>query len=226
MITLDVQQGSAAWLEARRGLPTASNFDKLITAKKMQPSEQASKYRNLLLAEWLLGTNLDEDVGSQFMQRGEALEQGARDFYEMRQELDVTEVGFVLREDRRAGCSPDGLVGTEGGLELKCPSPAVHIGYLLDGMGDAYRAQVQGCLMITGREWWDWLSYHPTLPPVLVRCYRDEPFIKALGGILDAFCDHLDAMKEDLKRRGYTPATPETPFEVEQPFNTAIIGLG
>jgi len=207
MIVLDVEQGSGAWLDARRGLPTASQFHRLITAKTMRPSEQATGYRNLLLAEWLLGGNLDEDV-SQFMQRGSDLEEGAFDFYELRQEMDVDRVGFVLRDDRRAGCSPDGLVGTDGGLELKCPSPQVHIGYLLDGMGDAYRAQVQGCLYVCGREWWDWLSYHPTLPPVLVRCYRDEPFIKALTSILDAFCDHLDAMKEDLKHRGFTPAVP------------------
>ena len=205
MITLNVEQGSAAWLAVRRGIPTASQFDKLITAKKLQPSEQAPKYRNLLLAEWLLGANLDEDA-SQFMERGSALEEGAFDFYEMRQDVDVERVGFVLRDDRRTGCSPDGLVGADGGLELKCPSPQVHLGYLLDGMGDAYKAQVQGCLLICEREWWDWLSYHPTLPPVLVRCYRDEPFLKALSGILNAFCDHLAAMREELKRRGFEPA--------------------
>lgn len=205
MIALDVPQGTLAWLAARRGLPTASQFHRLITAKKMQPSEQATGYRNLLLAEWLLGENLDDDL-FQFMQRGEALEEGAFDFYEMRQEVDVDRIGFVLRSDRRAGCSPDGLIGTDGGLELKCPSPQVHVGYLLDGMSDAYRAQVQGCLYICEREWWDWLSYHPTLPPVLVRCYRDEPFIMALASILDAFCDHLDAMKEELKSRGFMPA--------------------
>jgi hypothetical protein len=207
MITLDVEQGSRTWLDARLGLPTASQFHRLITAAKLQPSAQATGYRNQLLAEWLLGDNLDDDA-SQFMHRGTALEEGARDFYELRQELDVTRVGFVLRDDRRAGCSPDGLVGTVGGLELKCPSPQVHVGYLLDGMGDAYRAQVQGCLYLCEREWWDWLSYHPTLPPVLVRCYRDEAFIKALSGILDAFCDHLDAMKEELKGRGFAPAVP------------------
>ena len=207
MIALDVEQGSRAWLDARLGLPTASQFHRLITAAKLQPSSQAVGYRNQLLAEWLLGETLDDDA-SQFMLRGTALEQGARDFYELRQELDVERVGFVLRDDRRAGCSPDGLVGAVGGLELKCPSPAVHVGYLLDGMGDAYRAQVQGCLYLCEREWWGWLSYHPTLPPVLVRCYRDEPFIAALTAILNAFCDNLDAMKEELRRRGFAPAAP------------------
>lgn len=216
MITLDLQQGSQAWLTARRGLPTASQFHRLITAKKMQPSEQAAGYRNMLLAEWLLGETLDEEV-SQFMQRGTALEEGAFNFYELRQEVDVDRVGFVLRDDRRSGCSPDGLIGNDGGLELKCPSPAVHLGYLLDGMGDAYRAQVQGSLLVTGREWWDWLSFHPTLPPVLIRCHRDEPFIKTLTSILDAFCDHLAAMKEELKRRGYEPAVPVSLAD-EKPF--------
>lgn len=206
MIALDMPQGSAAWLAARCGLPTASQFDRLITAAKMQPSTQATGYRNQLLAEWLLGASLDDEVSTQFMRRGEELEEGAFRFYEMRQDLDVQPVGFVLRDDRRAGCSPDGLIGTVGGLELKCPGPAGHVGYLLDGMDPKYKAQVQGCLLICEREWWDWMSYHPTLPPVLVRCYRDEPFIKALSGILDAFCDHLDAMKEELKSRGYTPA--------------------
>ena len=222
-IVFPCEQGSMEWLRLRAGLPTASRFDMLMTPKG-KPSESATRLRNELLAEYLLGEPLVSEDISQFMSRGKELEEGAFDFYEMHQEVDVQRVGFIMRDDKRSGCSPDGLVGDNGGLELKCPSPAVHIGYLLDGAGDKYRAQVQGCLFVAEKEYWDFLSYHPTLPPVLVRCHRDEPFIKALSSILDAFCDHLDAMKEDLKRRGYSPAVPET--AAERPFNPAIIGLG
>jgi hypothetical protein len=203
-IVFPCKQGSAEWVRLRLGLPTASRFDMLITPKG-KPSESATRLRNTCLAEWLLGESLDED-SSQFMLRGTGLEEDAFRFYELREQMDVQQVGFIMRADRRSGCSPDGLVGENGGLELKCPSPAVHIGYLLDGAGDKYRAQVQGGLWVAEKEFWDFLSYHPTLPPVLVRCYRDEPFIKALTSILDAFCDHLDAMKEELKRRGFEPA--------------------
>jgi hypothetical protein len=84
---------------------------------------------------------------------------------------------------------------------MKCPSPAVHVGYLLEGT-EKYRTQIQGQLWITEREWADFLSYHPTLPPALVRVERDEKFIAALASCVNQFCDYLEEGKEKLRVRG------------------------
>jgi hypothetical protein len=205
MIRLDVEPGSLAWLEARMAIPTASNFGRILTPKTMRISAQAETYRNELLSEWLLGEPFSGDI-TEFMQRGTELEPDAIAWYEMQRDADVSPPGFLLTDDRRYGATPDGLIGTEGGLEIKCPSAAVHVGYLLDMESDKYKAQVQGGLLVSERDWWDLVSYHPTLPSVVVRVYRDEAFIEALRGVLTAFCDQLDAAKEYLQSRGIMPA--------------------
>lgn len=205
MIRLDVEQGSAAWIQARLGIPTASQFHRILTPKTLRVSEAASGYRNELLAEWLLGEPASDEL-SQFVQRGTVEESAARRFYELERDVDVEPVGFLLTDDRRAGCSPDGFVGQDGGLELKVPSASVHVGYLLEAAGDKYKAQIQGNLWISEREWWDFVSYHPSLPPALVRFSRDEVFIAALRGAVSCFCDGLDAAKDSLRARGCEPA--------------------
>jgi len=210
VIRLDVPQGSKAWFDARIGLPTASQYSRILTPRTMKVSEQAVGYRNELLAEWLLGEPLDTGE-FQFTERGSSLEEGAYRFYEMQREVDVDRVGFLLRDDRRTGCSPDGLVGTDGQVEIKCPAAATHVGYLLDGGGEKYRAQIQGGLYISGRPWCDFLSYHPTLPPAMVRFQRDEPFIRALEAVLNEFCDRLATAQAELAARGYQPAAKAEP---------------
>lgn len=204
MIRLDVEQGSLEWLEARLTIPTASEFDRIITPKTLKLSASADKYRHELLAEWLLGEPLvSGDSG--FMMRGTAMEDEARAWYEMQRDVDVERVGFILRDAQDAGCSPDSLVGSDGGLEIKCPSAAVHVGYLLGSVSEAYRCQVQSSLWITGRTWWDVLSYHPTLPKVLVRVERDEAFIEAMERIHGQFWAYVQEGREELLRRGIRP---------------------
>ena len=109
-------------------------------------------------------------------------------------------VGFILTDDGRVGCSPDGLVGEDGGLELKCPSPAKHVSYLLDEqeLVDEYTHQVQGCLYVTGRAWWDLMSYYPGMEPVIVRVEPNAEYQKALGNALATFLADLDAAKAKL----------------------------
>ena len=205
MIRLDMPQGSKAWYDARVGIPTASQFHRIITPKTMKLSESATGYLHELVAEYLLGEPLVSEETTVFVHRGIQLEASARRFYEMEQEVDVDQVGLLLRDDRRAGCSPDGLVNPSGGVEIKCPSAAVHVGYLLDWEGAKYKAQIQGTLWIAEREWWDFFSYNPSRPPVIVRCYRDEPFITALAAAVEQFCDRVDAAKDELRARGYGP---------------------
>lgn len=199
MIRLDMQQGSAEWIQARLGIPTASQFDRILTAGG-KVSSQADKYINQLVAEQLLGVPMDDASGA-FLQRGNILEQRAVSYYELQREVDTEVIGFVLRDDQRVGASPDRFVGADGLLEIKCPSAAVHVGYLLDKEGIGYKVQVQGQLWIAEREWSDTLSYNPELPPALVRQTRDEKFIIALAAAVDQFLEAMDEAKEKLQKQ-------------------------
>lgn len=204
MIRLDCEQGSVEWFAARLGLPTASCFDQIITNKTGKLSASSDKYAFQLLAEQSLGIALDNST-SGFMHRGTLLEKRAADYYEMLRDVDTERVGFVLRDDRRVGGSPDRFVGADGLLEIKCPSAAVHVGYLLDDQGIGYRTQVQGQLWLCEREWSDTLSYHPDMPSALVRQVRDEPFIAALASAVDQFLSFMDESKLRLQRLGMFP---------------------
>jgi hypothetical protein len=173
------EQGSPEWLAARLGIPSASMFAKLVTTKGIW-SASADAYINQLVAERLTGER-EEVFQSHHMLRGTELEADARDLYSLISDAEVTEVGFCLHDTLSAGCSPDGLIGEDGGLEIKCPAPSTHVEYLRGGvLPSKYKQQVMGCLWITGREWWDFVSYHPTMKPLIVRVERDEEYIAAL----------------------------------------------
>ena len=197
MKILTMEQGSQEWMLARLGIPTASQFDRILTPKTRKPSASRINYRAELMAEWLLGQPLDWG-SSAWMERGTELEADARRWYEMDQGVDVQTVGFILRDDGAVGCSPDGMVGADGGLEIKCPGAVQHVKYLLgiDDLATAHTGQVQGAMMLTGRDWWDVLSYNPELPAVVQRVERDEEYITALVAVLDPFIKDLEADKE------------------------------
>lgn len=200
MKTLTMEQGSPEWLMARLGKPTASQFDRLLTPAKLKPSAQRWKYMNELLAEYVCGYPIDFGGSSMFMDRGTELEPRARAWYAFDRDTEVEEVGFVMRDDERVGGSPDGLVGSDGLLELKCPSIQVHIGYLLDpaALESAYVGQCQGLLYLTGRAWIDLVAFNPDLPAVARRVEPDAKYHAALGEVLDGFLADLDEAKEKL----------------------------
>lgn len=172
MITIDCLQGSDEWFQARLGVPTSSEFNKIITPSKMEPSKSAGNYINKLLAEWLSGKP-DESFKSDWMKRGHEMEGEARDYYAFNKDVTVTQIGFLLDDARRYGCSPDGLVNDDGGLEIKCCSPGVHLGYLLKGdVPIEHRLQILGSILVTDREWWDFISYEPNMQPLIVRTHK------------------------------------------------------
>lgn len=201
MILLDCRHNSPEWRQVRAGIPTASRFDSILTPVKLQPSKASDAYLHHLIAEWLLGHAIEEGSGSMWTERGLELEGEAVAYYEFERSRDTTEAGFVLRDDRRVGCSPDRLVGEDGGLEIKCPSAATHVGYLLDSSSlvAEYRGQVQGSLYVTGRAWWDLLSYCPGLPSVLVRVEPDAAYAKAVDPALADFLARMDAAKAQVE---------------------------
>ena len=181
MIILDHEQGSPEWLAARLGKPSASMFSKLITATG-KPSSSADGYINQLIAERLRGQSEPFYV-TEWMARGTELEPEAREAYEFISGNDVIETGFILDTSFEYGCSPDGLITDEGGLEIKCPAATTMVKYLRDpqSLVKAYYQQIQGCLWITDSQWWDAFAYHPEMPHVLVRVERDEDYIAKLA---------------------------------------------
>lgn len=196
MIIHDVRQGGEEWMRLRLGIPTASQFDRLLTPKTRKPAAARAKYRAELLTEWLLGQPL-EWGSSTWMDRGTGMEDEARRFYEFERDAEVERTGFISRQDGQAGGSPDGLVGRDGGLEIKCPAALQHVQYML-GDDLEYVGQVQGYMYLTGRAWWDVISYNPALPPVITRVARDEDYIGALVPVLDEFVKQLERDKSQL----------------------------
>lgn len=194
MICYDFPQGSDAWKKARLGVVTASGADSILTPGTLKPSKQAAPYMARLVTETLLGAPLD-DVSSQFMDRGTQMEPEARKWYGWDRDCDVAQVGFITTDDGRLGCSPDGLVGEDGGLEIKCPAAHTHVAYNMDpdSLVAAYRTQVQVSLLVTGRAWWDILSFHEDLPKVVVRVYPDDAYRAAFLPALTKFLADMDA---------------------------------
>lgn len=197
MKILAMKQGSPEWHAARLGIPTASAFHRIVTPGG-KLSEGSHAYLCELIAERLLNLPMDS-ASTDFMERGKALEEQAVAWYELQREVDTQRVGFVTSDDGRVGCSPDRLVGKDGGLEIKCPSAGIHVQYMLGGVAQKYAPQIQGALWLTGRAWWDSLSFHPDLEPALVRVERDEEYIAKLAEAIPAFCDRLDEATERLR---------------------------
>ena len=198
MRVIDHEQGTQEWLNSRLGCPSGSGFSNLITATG-KPSASAEAYINQLIAEKLTERTTEVKV-NEWMQRGTELEPLARQYFELSTGLEVQEVGFCMADDMDAGVSPDGLVGEDGGLEIKCPAPHTHVKYLRDDkLPVVYKQQVMGCLWITGREWWDFVSYHETMPVLQVRVYRDEDYIAKLEDHVLAACETIEYETERLR---------------------------
>jgi putative phage-type endonuclease len=198
MRIMNHEQRSPEWFAARCGVMSASNFDKLITSTG-KPSTQIDGYINQMIADKIIGyvpSNGAEQPNAA-MQRGTDMEPEARAYYELIA-TPVVEVGFCLHDEYEFGCSPDGLVGDDGLLEIKCPSAHTQIEYIKsNSIPSKYVAQVQGQMLVTGRKWCDFLSYHPDLKPLLVRVQRDADFIRALQAILLSAIDKIqDGVRE------------------------------
>lgn len=164
----NLEQGTDEWLDVRRGMLTASVIGQLITPQTVKPASN-DKTRALiaqLASERITGQSDDVFVNSDMM-RGTLHEPVARERYAEVNGVDVDQVGFLVCDDYgfRLGASPDGLIGDDGGLEIKCPRPKTHIQTILSGEVPAYNmAQVQTCLLVTGRAWWDFVSFCAGLP--------------------------------------------------------------
>lgn len=214
MKTHDVVQGSHAWTVLRLGIPTASQFSRILTPKTRKLSASAADYRHELLAEMFLGhASSPRETG--FMERGSALEAEARRYYEFQRDVLVERVGFVTTDSGRVGGSPDGLIGEDGGVEIKCTSASNHIAMLLGDGVEQYAAQCQGYMMLTGRAWWDLVAYNPELPTTITRFARDDEYIDALALALVGFLAALDAGRATLLALGCVLREPMTEQHIQ-----------
>lgn len=211
MITYRCKQGGPQWHALRLGRATASVFDKIVTPAKGEPSKQADGLAYKLAAERILGYSLD-GITTAAMEAGREGEPRARAWYQMANECEVEEVGVCFTDDGKAGASPDVLVGNDGLVEIKCPTPAVHVGYLMDDWGtfNDYRCQCLGQLWVCEREWLDTVSYCPPFIVATRRIYRDEPFIQKLSAAVLQFADKVDEVEQKLLAMGNVPMERES----------------
>ena len=143
----------------------------------------------------------EESYSNAAMERGKETEAEARNLYEMLKDVEIEQVGVCFPDEKKlCAASPDGLVGIDGLIEIKCPMAYASVGYLLDGkLPTDYIQQVQGQLLVTNRKWLDFVSYYPGLKPLIVRVERDEKFLLSLHNALGVFCEELNSIVERIK---------------------------
>lgn len=207
IIRRDIKQGTDEWKRARLGLATASIFDAVMSTLKSGEEPAVRRQKRVQKAlELITGKPVGETYTNQAMREGIEREPFARAAYEALTGELVEEVGIVLHDYIPAGASPDGLVGRDGLLEIKSPTHATHLEYLLrKNEPPEYRAQIQGQLWICERKWCDFVSYHPDFPQnaelVVRRVFRDEAYIATLALSVEKFCDEVAATVAQI--RGY-----------------------
>lgn len=205
------EQNSLAWLQARSGVPTASEFDQILTDKleprtgQMPKTFLARKVAEAWLNGPLPGFNTIE------MEMGHTLEAEAIPWFEFEYSLKVNRVPFITTDDNRVGCSPDGLIEGRGGLEIKCPQPHTHVGYIMAGvLPECYAPQVYGSMYVTGFKHWDFISYNRQFPKLHVSVVFDDKINSRIGEALEAFLEKFEAAMQKLENMAGKPRPVKT----------------
>ncbi len=215
MIHHSVVQGSEAWLRMRMGMPTASEFERIIQPKKWEPtkSETREKYLHYILTELLMDTPLS-DVSSAAMQHGNDWEKKALAAYEMMKGIDTEPCGFCTNDEGTIGASPDFFVGEDGSGEIKSPfKPEIHVGYMFNNslLVNEYFVQTQGQLYITGRQWTDLISAFGGMPLVIVRITPHLEFQVKLAAALRGFVAEVAALIKIAEEKGWLDLSTRKP---------------
>lgn len=196
------EQYSPQWWANRIGKPTGSKAKSLVTSKG-EPSKSMNAYAVELAYTLYAGEELDKWEGNASTERGSELEDDARQVYQFTHDVEATEVGFITDDLESYGVSPDSLIGSNGGLEIKCQEAKGHTNTLLyfnkhKRAPTDHIAQVQMSLLVTGYEWWDLMHYHPKLPPLVIRMYPDEAIFKQLQMQIPAVIKERDRIVKIL----------------------------
>lgn len=211
-MTSEIAQRTPEWFQARLGLVTASRVADVIARTAKGYGASRANYAADLVAERLTGTPAT-GYSSPQMQWGTDNEPDARAAYEFYRDVAVTETGFIRHPVLAAGASPDGLVGDDGLVEIKCPNTATHIETLTSQkIKAAYVTQMQWQMACTGREWCDFVSFDPRLPESMSlwvrRVPRDDLRIAELETEVGRFLCEVDETVVTL-RRLYEPGYRE-----------------
>lgn len=199
-------QRSAEWFAVRCGRVTASRVADIVATTKTGYSTSRANYAAQLVTERLTGC-VAESFSNAAMQWGTEKEPDARDAYSFDRSVTVTEIGFVIHPSiTLSGASPDGMVGDDGMVEIKCPISATHIDTLLnETIAGKYVDQVQWQMACTGRTWCDYVSYDPRLPLdmqlFVKRVLRDDRRIAALEAEVTKFLGEVGATVDRLKAK-------------------------
>lgn len=224
MRIVNCEQGSAEWLQLRCGKITASRIcDVLAMLKRGGEGAERRNYRVDIVAERLSGRTEDHYVSPE-MAWGSEYEALARAEYEMETGAMVETVGFVLHPIYDyAGSSPDGLVGNDGGIEIKAPKTTTHIKWLLEGkVPEEHQPQMLWNMLCTQRDWWDFVSYDPRLPDGLklfiARMQWDHQRGEDVAAAVIQFNSEVEEVVSFLRRRvKERPAPPvDTRTDLEQ----------
>jgi len=209
MIVHNCEPYSREYWELKRGKASCSEFHRIITKVKWEFAEGATTYAQEIIAQdYDFTYGIEEGYVSAAMRNGTAMEPESRRYYEMKRDCEVQRVGLVVSDCGRFAYSPDSLVEPDGAVELKNPTPAVHIKWLLAGVvPPEHLAQCHGGILIGERKWIDFCSYCRRLPPLIVRVYRDEKTEK-LAEALEAFWKMLTEMRAKIEN-----AHPVAPVE-------------
>lgn len=196
---MNAPQGSEAWALARCGRATSSEFSSILAKGE---GKMRAAYLIRVVAERLTGKPVDT-YHNGHMERGQEQETWARMAYQARTGLLVEESEFIPHPKLQTGCSPDGLIGEDGGLELKSVIPTVHVETMLRGAyPPKHRAQIMGNLWLADRQWWDFCSYCPDMPPHLqvyiFRVERDAKYIETLTAEVVRFLEEADELYKRL----------------------------
>lgn len=196
-------QGTPEWLQERCGKVTASRIGDLMAKTRTGWGASRANYLAELVAERLTGSPADK-YSSSAMAWGTQTEPDARNAYSFQVNKDVEQVGFIPHPSiSMAGASPDGLVGADGLVEIKCPQTATHIESLLGGAIDRkHMLQMQWQMECTGRQWCDWVSFDPRMPDdmqlLIKRVARDEDLLAEIRECVCAFLGEVDATVAQL----------------------------
>lgn len=203
----EIEQRSAEWLALRCGKVTASRIADVMARTQKGWGASRANYAAQLICERLTGT-VEQSYTNAAMQWGNDWEDAAREAYGLKVGEFVAEVGFVEHPDAfiAAGASPDGLVGDDGLVEIKCPNSATHIATLRgEPIPDKYIKQMQWQMACTERQWCDFASFDPRLPDAMQlhiqRVARDDALIADMTEAVQNFLAEVDAAVADLTAR-------------------------
>lgn len=198
---IDCEQNSEEWLSARMGIPTASAFSDVLAKGE---GKTRRTYMLKLAGEIITGEPMEAFTNGH-TERGHAMEDEARDLYTFQTGASLQRVGFV--RNGAVGCSPDSLIGDDGGLEIKTKLPHLLIDVILkDKCPSEHVAQVQGSMWVTGRKWWDLVIYWPGIPLFVKRVMRDEAYIQTLATEVDRFGVELADVVSQVRQIGQAVA--------------------